>query len=121
MIIVYVDPDHCIFGFWKVGLLFDARDPSAVEFRNAKALRIRYSLQHDLRATIFAVVGADSGTDVALNNIVAENDADRIVAGKVFHQGKSFGDAAFTFLISIVKMFETECLAVSQQLQKITR
>ncbi len=65
-------------------------------------------------------IRANRRTDVALNDVVSEDDAYWIAAGKVFYQRKGFRNAALTFLVSVVKMFETKRLAISQKAQKVS-
>ena len=61
----------------------------------------------------------DERRDVVLDDVVAENHADRSSFGEVFAELERVGDAALTFLIGVVDVFEAEVAAVSQQAQKI--
>ena len=58
--------------------------------------------------------------DIVFNNVVAEDDADRLAGGEILRQTQGFGNAAFAFLIGIIQMLQPKIAAVSQQAEKIS-
>ena len=42
-------------------------------------------------------------------------------SGKVLGERKSGGDSPITFLVYVMKVFESECLSIAQELQKVPR
>ena len=57
--------------------------------------------------------------NVSLNDIVAQHDTNWIAAGEMFDQRQRCRDSALAFLIGVVQMLQSECLAVTQQFEKI--
>ena len=105
--------------FGTLGFLLDAQHVFAANFRNAKSLRVRDFLQKDLRAPSLLSEILDSAANVVLDDVVAQNYANRLAGGKVLRQAQRLSDAAFAFLIGIIQMLQSEIPAVSQQPEKI--
>jgi hypothetical protein len=51
---------------------------------------------------------------VAFDDVIAQNYANRIVRGEVFYQRQGLRDAAFAFLVGVVKMFKAKRFSISQ-------
>src|ERR1700694_1600360 len=117
--VVHVNSDHGILGLWLQRLFFYLQYAPAVEFRDAKALRIGNALQEDFRAFVLSAIRIGSRANVSLNNVVAEDDTNRPAAGEVLDQRQRRRDAALAFLISVIEVLQSECFSVSQQFQKV--
>ena len=76
-----------------------------VKLRYAEALWVRYALQKNLGAAALFAIRVRGRSNVSLNDIVTQYDANRVIAGEVFDQRQGGRDAALAFLISIVEMF----------------
>ena len=61
----------------------------------------------------------DGLTDVAFDDVIAQNDADLLAVGEVFGQAQRVGDAAFAFLISEIEVGEPELFAIGKQAEEI--
>src|SRR5262245_30553814 len=59
--------------------------------------------------------------DALFIDVVAENDANRVVLDEILGEGKRRRDAAFTLLISVVEMLQSEFFAVAKQFEKMAR
>ena len=62
-----------------------------------------------------------AAADVALDDVVAQDDADLLAVGEVLGQRQGVGDAAFAFLVGVVDVLQAELFAVGQQAQEIAR
>jgi len=56
----------------------------------------------------------------ALDNVVAQNDADLVAVGEMLRQRQRVGNAALAFLVGVVDVLEAESLTVGQEAQKVT-
>ena len=113
-----INADHGVFGFRHCGLFLDAHDAAAVELRHAEALRVGDFLQKYLRAAALMAISAHGRAYVALDDIIAEHDADRLARGEMLDQRKRVGDAAFAFLISVIEVLEAERLPLPSSFKK---
>jgi hypothetical protein len=52
--------------------------------------------------------------DRLLQNVIAQDHADLVTVREVLGQRQRVGDAAFTFLIGVIQIFQSEFLAVRQ-------
>src|SRR5215216_3060748 len=116
--IVHVNADDCVIRLRFRGLLVDANDATSIQSRHAETLRIGDLLQNDLRAATLRTISIDSREYVSLYYVVAENDANWTISREVLDEGKRFGDAAFTFLVRVVEMFQAKRFAVSEQAEE---
>ncbi len=69
---------------------------------------------------LFAKLRSGFG-DIALDDVIAEHDADLLTVGEVLGQRQRVGDSAFAFLVRVIDMFQTELFSVGQKPQKIAR
>jgi hypothetical protein len=60
-----------------------------------------------------------SFANIALNDVVAEHDADVVAVGEMFGQRQCVGDAALTFLVGVADVLQAEFFSVGQQAEKI--
>ena len=77
------------------------------------------SFEQDVRALRLLAEAVGRLPDVALDDVVAQHDADLLAVGEMFGQRQSVGDAAFAFLVGVVDVLQAELLAVGQQAQEI--
>src|SRR5689334_20737667 len=110
--VIHVDTRDGVIRFGLLGFLFNAYNPVALNFGHPKALGIRNFLQQDLRALLLRGELAYRLGNRSFYDVVAENDADSFAFGEVFGQCQGFGDAAFTFLVRVVNVFQAEFFAV---------
>ena len=57
--------------------------------------------------------------DIAFDDVVAQNHADLLAVREMFGQRQRVGDTAFTFLVSVIQVFQPEFPAVGQQPQEV--
>ena len=100
-------------------LFLDIDDTVAVELRHAESLRVGHAFEQYLGTAALKAVLVGGGTDIALDDIVAEYHTDRFVVGKMLDQPERVGDTALALLIRIVEMLEAEIPPVSQQFEKM--
>ena len=66
-------------------------------------------------------VSARRTADVLLDDVVAEDDADRLAVGERLAQAERRSDAALALLISVVDVFEAEIAPVLEELEEVAR
>src|SRR6185503_8863915 len=96
-------------------LLDDRHHATAADLGYPEALGVGHFLQDDARATRLAGEAAHRGHDRALDDVVAEHDADAVPFREFLRQREGRRDAAFTFLVSVVQPLEAEILAVAEK------
>src|SRR5205807_2225805 len=109
-----VNSDDGEFGFRIDRFFFDAQDPISIQLRNAKTLRIRHPLQQNFRATRLAAIAFDGRADISLDDVVAQNNAYRIMCREMLDQTQGVGNATLALLISVIQVFEPKGLAISE-------
>jgi hypothetical protein len=82
-------------------------------------LRVFHFLEQDARSPALMPECFRGAEDVALDDVIAEDDTNILAVGEVLAQAQSIGDSAFAFLVSIGDVLKAEMLAVGQQAEKI--
>src|SRR5262249_16470372 len=98
---------------WCLRLFFDTYDTAPPNFGHSEAVGIKDFFQNDFRTALLGCEAFDGGTDVVLDDVIAEDHADRFSVGKVFRQAERFGDTAFTFLVGEVKILNPKAGAIA--------
>ena len=98
---------------------FNADDALADDLGNPEAFGIRNLFEQNPRAAALCFETLAVRSDVILEDVVAENDADAVVIGKVLAKPERVGDAAFAFLIRVVDVLETELAPVTEEPQEV--
>src|SRR5256714_1539153 len=119
--VVHVNPYDGVLRLRLFGLLLDAQDFATVEFGHAEALRVGHFLQKDFRAAALMSVRPRGLADVLLDDVVAEDDADRLAVCERLAQGESRGDAALALLVCVVDVLEAEVAPVLEELEEVAR
>src|SRR5688572_7775462 len=121
IVVVHIDAnDREIAGRIR-RLLDDLRDLPALELHHAETLRIGHFLEKDLGARGLREEVCNGVLDVLLDDVVAEDHDDLVAIGEVFREFERIGDAALAFLIGVLEVFDTQLLAVLQELEKVSR
>src|SRR5512141_1453091 len=92
-----------------------------VEFRHAEPLRAGYLFEEYLGTLALFLVFVGGRPDIALDNVIAEDDADRFVIREVLDQRQRIGDAAFALLIGVIYLLKPKVLAVPKKFEEIAR
>src|SRR5262249_31698155 len=118
-VVVHVQTGHSVLGLGNLRLLLDLQNAFATDDWNPEPLRILDPFQMDLGALASLHELLCRVADAFLVNVVAENDANGVVLGKMFGEGQRRGNASFSFLIRVVEMLQAEFFAVAEQFQEI--
>src|SRR6266568_6847536 len=92
--VVEVDAGHGEVALRIPGLLHDPGDLVALHLGHPEALRVLHGLQHHLRALPLLGEASREGGEVVLEDVVPQDDADRLLAGEVLREPARLGDAA---------------------------
>ena len=104
----------------KRRLFVDADYPVFFKYWNTEPLGVRNLFQKNSRTFLLVLECLYSSPDIVFDDIVAEHDNDLPAVCKKFGQGQGGRYPAFSFLIRVIDVFETEIRAVPQQSQKIS-
>src|SRR6266704_2585819 len=89
-----VDSDQGELGLGRLRFLDQGDDvPLGVELRDAELLRVRDATEHHLGVIAFRLELVDHATDSALEDVVAQVDAERVVTGKRLRAKDRMGDS----------------------------
>src|SRR2546423_823622 len=119
--VIHINPYDGVPGLRLRGLLLDAQDFPTVEFGHAEALWVGHLLEKDFRAAALVSVRPRGLADVLLDDVVAEDDADRLAVGERLAQGERRGDAALALLVRVVDVLEAEVAPVLEELEEVAR
>src|SRR5215212_8545656 len=117
--VVHVDADDRVVRLRLLRLLLDADHAAAVEFGDAEALRVVDLLQEYLGAAALVSVRAHGLADVALDDVVAQDDADRLAVGERLAEVERRRDAALALLIGVVEVAQAEVAPVLEELEEV--
>src|SRR5580698_3629550 len=119
--VVHIDAGDREIRFGRFGFFFYSNDATVADLGDAEALGVLHFFQQDLGAGFLPLKIFRHVPDTALDDIVAQDDADAAAIGEMLGQAQGVRDAAFAFLIGVVQMLQAEFLAVGQQAQEISR
>jgi hypothetical protein len=117
--VVNVDAGHREAAPGLEGLLLDAGDAAVLEHRDAEALGIVNLGEQDARPP--PGIPSHHRPDALLEDVVAENDAERLAVGEVLGQGERVRDPALALLVRVVDVVEAELAPVAQQPEEVAR
>src|SRR3989441_11848603 len=89
-----VDSDQGELGLGRLRFLDQGNDvPLGVELRDAELLRVRYATEHHLGGIALRLELVDHASDSTLEDVVAQVDAEGVVAGKRLRAEDRVGDS----------------------------
>src|SRR2546426_9126060 len=100
------------------GLLEDPHHAVVADLSDPEPLGVGHLLQKDARATAVLLKPSDLGAEVALEHVVAQNDADGTVRGEGFRPRQCVRDAPLAFLVGVVEPPRPYLSAVTEQLHE---
>jgi len=104
----------------RLSFFFNAHNVLPADLGDAKSLCVIDFLQDDLGAFFLLLEAFYSAANIGLDDVIAEDHANRIVAGKVLGQAKCFRDATLAFLIRVVEVLEAKITPVAEEPEKVT-
>ena len=100
--VVQVDPDNREIRFWLFGFFLDTDHVITTNLGYTKPLRVGNFLDQNLGAVLLRSEILGRLADIVLDDVIAQDYADRLTACKVPRQAERFGNSTFSFLVGIV-------------------
>src|SRR2546430_11753857 len=85
------------------GLLEDPHNAVVADLRDPEPLGVGHLLQKDASATAVLLKASDLGAEIALEHVVAQDDADGPVRGEGFRPRQCARDPTLAFLLGVVE------------------
>src|SRR5713226_9577604 len=84
--VVEVNADHGLVGLGCLGFFLDSDHAITLHLSDSETRRVRHCFQDDLGSLPLFLKALRRGTDVALNQVVAKDDANRGPTGEILRQ-----------------------------------
>ena len=94
------------------GFLFDVDHAVTGDFRNAETLGVLDFFEQNLGPARLPAEILNGGANAAFDDVIAKNYAKLVAIGEVPRQVQRLGDTAFTFLIGVVNVGQSEVFPV---------
>src|SRR4051812_30331886 len=112
--VVEIDSSDGPVALWVGWLLDDLHNAIALQLRHAVGLGIFHLGKQNLSALPLMAEALRGVADRILQNVVAQNQANRIARREMLGQAQRLRDAARAILIGIVQLFEAKLAAISK-------